>query len=444
MQTTTLRLFSLLALLLAGALSAVAEESAPDFGEVIDVRVVNVEAVVTNRKGEPVRGLSAADFRLLVDGKEVPVDYFAEVKNGAAAVPPAKGPDEGPQAPMSGTVGRSILVFLDESSSLARDLDQVLPRLQEHVKGLGSEDRMAIVAFDGDRLTILSGWTRDEAALRKALDAARARPAQGIRVRAERRSLKNDQELLQQAAALGDVFSAGSFLDDDVDLSSGRSALEFIPGSSLEGPGVPWQSYAQMLRAGDSVVATLQGFSAVPGRKIALLLSGGWPTELEPVVFARTIEAANMLGYTLYPVDVAGVETSPSPVDASQHGPYDTGVSGPGIQTASLGGIASPWEKEVHYGLELLARETGGKASLNSNRMAALDRMLEDTSEYYWLGFSPSWKADGRRHEIRLEVRRPGLKVRARRSYSDLSPEAEKALQAGSLLLIGGSSLDEL
>lgn len=441
---TTLRLFSVVVLLLAGALSAAAAEGAPDFGEVIDVRVVNVEAVVTNRKGEPVRGLSAADFRLLVDGKEVPVDYFAEVKNGAAAVPPASGPDEGPQAPMSGTVGRSILVFVDESSSLGRDLDQVLPRLQEHMKGLGPEDRMAIVAFDGDRIAILSGWTRDEAALRKALETAEARPAKGIRVRAERQVLEHDQELRRQAAALGVYFGEMPFFGDAVDLSAGRSSLELFSQSALEGGAIPWQAYSQMLRAGDAVVAALQGFSAVPGRKIALLLSGGWPIDLEPVVFSRTIEAANLLGYTLYPVDIAGMETSPSPVEASRRGPDEHGLFAPAVQTASLGSISSQWEQDVHYGLELLARETGGKAAINSNRMAALGRVLEDTSEYYWLGFSPSWKADGKRHEIRLEVRRPGLKVRARRSYSDLSPEAEKALQAGSLLLIGGSSLDEL
>src|SRR5258706_13717148 len=53
-------------------------------GETIDVRVVNVEAVVTGRSGQQVRGLAAGDFRLLVDGKEVPVEYFAEVKEGAS------------------------------------------------------------------------------------------------------------------------------------------------------------------------------------------------------------------------------------------------------------------------------------------------------------------------------------------------------------------------
>src|SRR5215212_6056631 len=52
------------------------------FGEVLDVRVVNVEVVVTDKQGERVRGLGSKDFRLEVDGKEVPIDYFSEIVGG--------------------------------------------------------------------------------------------------------------------------------------------------------------------------------------------------------------------------------------------------------------------------------------------------------------------------------------------------------------------------
>src|SRR5947199_10133413 len=65
-------------------------------GETIDVRVVNVEAVVTGGSGERVRGLTAGDFRLLVDGREVPVEYFAEVGEGASVT---AGSTPAPTAP---------------------------------------------------------------------------------------------------------------------------------------------------------------------------------------------------------------------------------------------------------------------------------------------------------------------------------------------------------
>ena len=60
-------------LVLAAGLAA-APSPAPEspqsspFGEEIDVRVVNVEVVVTDGKGERVTGLSPRDFTLTVDG----------------------------------------------------------------------------------------------------------------------------------------------------------------------------------------------------------------------------------------------------------------------------------------------------------------------------------------------------------------------------------------
>src|SRR5687768_12608759 len=86
------KVVALALLVLSSALSA-AETKPPEIpiiGETIDVRVVNVEVVATSG-GELVRGLTAADFRLLIDGKEVPIEFFTEVAEGTAA-PSAAGP----------------------------------------------------------------------------------------------------------------------------------------------------------------------------------------------------------------------------------------------------------------------------------------------------------------------------------------------------------------
>ena len=45
---------------------AEAGDSAPTFSETVDVRVVNVEAVVTDRSGTRVLGLTPADFRFAI------------------------------------------------------------------------------------------------------------------------------------------------------------------------------------------------------------------------------------------------------------------------------------------------------------------------------------------------------------------------------------------
>src|SRR3569623_523300 len=87
-----------LGLLILGALALHAQELPPPlpsstFGGSIDVRVINLEAVVTGPGGERVRGLSASDFVREVDGQAVPVEYFAEEAGSRPAAPPT------PQAP---------------------------------------------------------------------------------------------------------------------------------------------------------------------------------------------------------------------------------------------------------------------------------------------------------------------------------------------------------
>src|SRR3954467_12426540 len=119
------------ALSLIFSLSLSAQETPPStqpetFSESIDVRVVNVEAVVTSRNGERVRGLTAGDFRLLVDGREVSVDYFAEGAEGAAITASGAG------APVAQgeEVGRNYLIFIDDTIALKSQRDDLLKKVK--------------------------------------------------------------------------------------------------------------------------------------------------------------------------------------------------------------------------------------------------------------------------------------------------------------------------
>ena len=382
------------------------------FGEVIDVRVVNVEAVVTDRKGTRVTGLKAGDFRLLVDGVEVPIDYFTEVADGMALPAPQPVSDSAEEgAPVAsvpaGPVGRSFLVFIDDSLSIAAQRDMVLKKLESDLDRLGPGDRMAVVAFDGGRLHRLASWTGDRRALAAAFYEARQRPAWGLMTLAERRSTLATRKFLGLTdAAKFDVYS-----NED-------------PYDEFEDESLEPQQYTRILRAAEAAATALRSVALPSGRKAMILLSGGWPT-LRPM--ARLIQDANRLGYTLYPVDVPGVDIATVPGDVTADRP----TSGPAPF------LHDPWEEDAQHALNVLAKATGGRASINSNRLAALERAEEDTRSYYWLGFSPAWKADDRHHRIELQVRRPGLGVRARGGFSDLSPVTLAGMETEGLLRFG-------
>lgn len=364
----------------------------PVFEEVIDVRVVNVEVVVTGADGNPVRGLAPADFRLLVDGQEVALDYFSEIVEGhaAPAAPAAAAAPEGPAAPVAPAeaVPRSYLVFIDDSFSVAGPRNEILERLAADLALLGPEDRMAVLAFDGKRIDVLSPWSADRAALAQALQKARDRSARGNQMISTERSMEGDVDITVDAAILME-YDGGEI----------RSMVDHL------NQRVNPEARTQLGRTALAMAGALRGFEAPPGRKVMLLVSGGWSLTVAPRLFGPLVESANRLGYTLYPVE------------------------------------AAQGDARVLRGLDQLAALTGGKVA-SSMRQDVLRTVAADSGSYYWLGFAPAWKRDDRSHNIQVEVRRPDLKVRARRGFSDLSPRTEVAFKAESVLLFGGEQDD--
>src|SRR5918993_235844 len=79
---------------------------------------------------------------------------------------------------------------------------------------------------------------------------------------------------------------------------------------------------------------------------------------------------------------------------------------------------------QTQDGLRTLAEQTGGIAVLDTNSFASsFDRIVQANSLYYMLGYyPPNHPQDGRFHKIEVRVKRPGLRVLARKGYA--SPRA--------------------
>ncbi len=397
-----------LACLLVFAFAATAQppELPPTFGEIIDIRVINLEVAVTDGKTR-VMGLSSEDFRVLVDGKEVPVEYFTEVVGGRAVA--AAGSDGTIPALAPGEeVGTRFLVFIDDSFSLRNKRNRVLRRLEEQLPHLGPRDQMAVVAFDGREIELLTTWTSSQRALERVFRQARERQAYGLRRRAR----------LAHYTTTGSSF-AGTF--GYPGSRGGRSYSSLVPrGSRL---------YDETGRVVDAATSVLRGFARPPGRKVMLLLSGGWAVagqsrfsssvaygtgQTNPGMLQPLTDTANRLGYTLYPVDLKGVENR---YGSAEYGSFRE------ADAAAHFRREQDWVEEA--GLIYMAEETGGRALLDGAGLSALQLAVEDTRSYYWLGFTPTWQEDDRRHRVKVEVRRKGLKVRSRESFSDLSSQTE-------------------
>jgi len=104
------------ALLLSLAISLEAQEK---FVESIEVRVVNVDVIVTDRAGNPVHGLKRSDFELFENGKPQTITNFYEVRPDeelAAHAVAAQKSNEPEPIPPPESRARHIVVFIDDYS----------------------------------------------------------------------------------------------------------------------------------------------------------------------------------------------------------------------------------------------------------------------------------------------------------------------------------------
>jgi len=377
----------------------------PFFGEILDVELAEVEVFVTGPDGEPVAGLGTDDFALWVGGerREI-VSVFA-------------GPGLGSQVP--GEEGRklasvgaeagekrapaSFVVLIDEAHLLPGDRSRVLGRLESYLQErTGAGDRVMLVAFDED-------------------------------LRIERRFDASDP-LAEDLDRLGRT-STGAIHA----LSEKRGTLERIRNLHREdGCGALAQMisaaelWAQMvehdvLRALSAVGALVEKLGGVPGPKTLLFAASDLPLSpgLEAYLLVdrlcgsrtatqvvrpllgdldRVVKRANASRVVFYTIDAGGQRVLGADVSAA----------GPGLDAAGFATLTADTQDPLHG----LAAATGGRALLGSNR---LDEFLEDLDRdlgsFYSLAFVPGEEEPDRRQELRIEVRRPRIRVRHRETW---------------------------
>lgn len=369
-----------------------------DYGERIDVRAVNVEAVVTDRKGNRVSGLTADDFELLVDGKAMPLEFFLEVRGGRAVAAAESEAGVRPALPTAAEAGEPVahnfLVFIDEVLSPIRERKAAINKLAGEIERLGPTDRMAIVASGTEGLTVLSPWSDSRQQLRAALETARKRT--GYLRPWESSSV---YEIAQ---------------DNPVERTMAEDrAYDY---------GLRVQDFRDMVHA---AAQAEREFSDASGRKVLLLVSGRWVGFFQKAdvrtgyeVIRPLTDASNRLGYTVYPVQLdTAIDTLPGADRRSLLAPGEV------LRTHGLTSFI-----EGQGPMLFAAGETGGQLLKMDHRF--LTKTAEDLSAYYWLGFS-AFDGDGRRRTVEVRVKGKDLEIRTRSSYLPLSRQADVTPHAG-------------
>jgi VWFA-related protein len=400
--------------------------------------IVRLDVVVTDAKGTPVLDLTRGDFEVLEDGKAQQVTNFEPARAAGAPTSPSEPPR--PAVPAPGRpAGRQIVIVVDDLH-LARDTAEpakqaLLRFVSEQVT---SEDEIAVVATSAPGG--LQALTRNRTAVRDAITRigsresamAAARGAQMTPGQAEL-ILRGDQSALRLATRSlmdepGSTLSAGS-PRATVEATDGATPAGIDPAEKAAARESQREASAVLagaLRFSEmtllTVDAVLRGLSALPGRKLCLLVSDGFlvgkgTSEERTGLLRQVDDAATRSGAVVYTLDARGLTP----------GGADAGVSGPVMDPGLRERVGKLEREESRETLQRLSHDTGGLLVHETNDLGAgLGRMLADNEAFYLVAYEPTnAKRDGRFRKIELRLpRRPDLTVRTRAGY--LAPDDRK------------------
>jgi VWFA-related protein len=431
---------ALLALLSAPAQTPAAPTTIP-----VEAEIVHVEALVTDKKGRPVPGLTAADFTVFEDGRAVPIVAFEAPlpfagpsdtpAPGERAVAPPRSSSPPPDAP-------TIVVYLDNRNltpgGRLRVLDGLLPFLEAQLAD-GRTRVLVLAELRGTRA--MGGVTSDPGAVRSALEEAAREAPQGVPARSDERATV---DLLKTAVEAAELMG--------IPCDQALPELESIVRQHAEARIVHLRETFARLAGVANALGALPGTKAllylsenleqVPALPLFEMIGDFCPPALQshaselfsaaqPFDLSRSLQElaarANAARVTLYPIDGAGL-TAPSSSDVSFADRRFTPTA------------RNDFVRRVNLkaGPGILADQTGGLSVFDSNRPAlALKSFSDELYGRYALGFSPARAADGRSHSLRVEVARKGLSVRHRLSYLH-APAAEAQVdRTWAALLVG-------
>jgi VWFA-related protein len=422
----------LLPLFLAIALPSAAQTppSIPHVGESIEVSIVNVDTVVTDKQGHRVHGLRKEDFEIYENGVRQPITNFAEYASAreassagpatpsAASQPPVTA---APQAQPAPPQRRTIIVFVERFQLPAFRSDPVFAAMKTLLhESVRPGDRVMVVTWNRGLLGTPLPFTDDLARIDKAIDTVteRAKTVSLDPMRDLEREVDAITTFEEEAAS----FNAGRIGRPDIPAESGLSFF-IEENSKMTAKG----ALTDEQRKVETLNALMRSVSAVDGKKIlllathrlseyagaeALFIAGAntLPSDFRRVfdgkpLIRSLIETANANGFTIYPIYAEGLGSSSAGTSEFR-----------GRQNKSLGYDYQVLNNETPM-LEYVAQETGGMAAWGSNDVTnLLPHVVDDFEAYYSLAYSATrGKAAARRIEIR--VKDPRLIVRARKQF---------------------------
>jgi VWFA-related protein len=452
-RTLSTVLFSLAAA--AGALLQAAAQSHASgpgaYSETTEVTAVQVPVQVV-RGGEPVRGLTAADFEIY-DGRRKQKLTGFEVLDLAARQAPAM------IASIPPSLRRHFLLLFDLSFSEPKAIVRARQMVSNMLPALHPSDLVAVATYsaaNGPRLVV--GFTSDRRQVLKAIDHL------GLPQLVDRNT---DPLQLVAADATNSQFGATALAavqmaGTDATIAQQKEAvyIDLMQNLARQSDSANRKQQQAVVSALARSFTDLAGLMAkVHGRKQVIYLSEGFDTSLLQGSEIRE-EQDQMADLSMrnqaYAVDSDKRYGDTRGANALEKMMEEFRRSDCIIQSVDIGGLRAretgatgeaPARPSGEGALFAMAHDTGGELYRNFNDLgSAMGQLLKKTSVTYVLTFQPEeLKQDGAYHKLRVELRKGagGAQVFFRPGFYAPKPypqqsAAERQLAAAEAVMGGG------
>ena len=374
-----------------------------------ETRVVQIEVLVKDSRGNPVANLSKDDFTVTDEGKPRKIDIFSptagkpggsgsDVTPNASSMPPSpalppktfSNRNAGPPA----DTGHSTVIVLDQVNAFLEDAAYARGQVMSLMKKLPPDERIALyVIARKEGLVILQDYTTDRALLLKNLTVWTPRGLLPSTPPPPTSAIRDGEKAGPGAgtAAAVAAFSSGGDQPLPPGLAPGRLGSE----EKL----TAW--YGNSAEARLSLQALAEHLALLPGRKSVYWVTQGFPSwvmkekrmgsppPMEKPAWDKTIAELNEADIAVNTVEARGLLRGGNP----NGGTLDTMLE--------------------------IAGRTGGKAYYNRSDLdAAIEEGIEASRVAYTLGFYlPDTERDDRLHALNVKAGRPGLQLFYRQGY---------------------------
>ncbi len=381
-------------------------------------RVVLVDVVALDNKGQFVTGLKGDDFTVLEDGKPQRLSGFSAhryeiVANGRATPALALPPNQYTNFTQQEPGGAVTILLFDLLNTSFLDQDYAKKQMLKFLAALPPGQQLALFIL-GTRLHMVQGFTGKSDLLTAAAKSLMASKSLLVTSEAERQ----ESDILSADVA---AFGAPAGHDMAVPL-----AQAIGDASSMQEFGQRDQRIGLTLRALAIMSQAVSGYS---GRKNLLWLSGDFPFRMEPrfltdrgshnldhYISPIRATAALLAGsqVAVYPISLRGLSTTGMDISDQD---MATGALQSTTATAMNRQTETMWDE--HEAMGDIARVTGGRAFYGTNDLAgAFQRSVREGTNYYTLAYTPSnhdW--DGKYRKIEIKATTPKLKLTYREGY---------------------------